>query len=175
MPLARSSAHRSDRRPALRLAGRLSRRAQAAGFLATGGAYSPQRRHAGQPVCGVPHAQDRDNHRRRQSARAHLCIHHPGHDRQIQNPQPMYVVSCRQVRSLGNRGSASLARTLSVACRLKRPCSLPAQNLGGSTRETVAKANSLSVAIPRIGCPPDSSIVVTASARSSTDPAPAVD
>src|ERR1700730_12897607 len=63
----------------------------------------------------MPHAQDRNDRRRRQSAGSHLCFYLPRYDRKIQSPKSVYFVPCGQVYRVGERRITALAGGVAVA------------------------------------------------------------
>ena len=69
----------------------------------------------GKRLRGVPHAEDRPDHRQRQRAQPHLRVHHAQDDRRFQDPEPLHLVSHGQVHHVGPRSDAGMEQRLALA------------------------------------------------------------
>ena len=74
-----------------------------------------RRRKPGQPMRGLPHAEDRADHRQRQRAQPHVQVHHASDERTAQDSQRVHRLSHGSVERVGHRGTEGMDRDIAMA------------------------------------------------------------
>ena len=104
------------------------------------GPHAPSARQRGQRMRGVPHAEDRADHRGRERPQPHVRVHHAGDDRSAEDPESVHELPRRPDDGVGHRGAEAVAGDLTMARELTDASS---PHVGGRLRYLFCCGSSL--------------------------------